>query len=262
MFLLSNIAAEGLLVWSGDPPPREPHAMRLWVARDAAVLGLTAAGTLIAQCPGARPGNLREALEGCGVATILAPDGQVTRLVEALGLSNAPLRHAEEEPGFRLTLDDLVLPEMRGFASRPLADGDRSLLDVWRAAYLAEVFSVPPAEAAQKAREDVAGWIARGSHRLLLRDDVPAALSGFNAMLRQAVQVGGVYTPPALRGQGLARRAVAAHLAEVRAKGVLRACLFAANEAAARAYTAIGFRRSGTMGIAQFDGPQRIGAAA
>lgn len=262
MFLLSNIAATGLLVLSGELPRGQPHAMRLWVADDAAVLGLTADGTLVAQCPGGAPDGLRAAFAGALIGTILAPNHQVPRLVEALGLTDAPLRHAEEEPGFRLDLADLILPDVDGLHSRPLADADRPLLHDWRAAYLTEVFSVPPAEAAVKAREDVAGWIAKGSHRLLRRASVPVALSGFNASLPQAVQVGGVYTPPALRGQGLARRAVAMHLAEARGKDVLRACLFAANEAASRAYTAIGFRPSGTMGIAQFDGPQRIEAAA
>lgn len=259
MFLLANIAADRL-VWSGRVPRDQPHAMRLWLAPGAGVLGLTADGTLIAQCPGALPEGLRAALAGRRVATILAPDGQVPRLIAALGLERAPLRHLGEEPGFCLTLADLRLPGMQGFGSRPLTETDRPLLHYWRAAYLAEVFAVPPAEAAVKARADVAGWIARGSHRMLLKDGVPVALSGFNAMLPGAVQVGGVYTPPDRRGQGHARRAVAAHLAEARAAGVLRACLFAASEAAARAYAAIGFRRSGTMGIAQFEGPQHIGS--
>jgi GNAT superfamily N-acetyltransferase len=261
MFLLSNIAADGLIVWSGDPPADRPHAMRLWRAGDGAVLGMTAARTLIAQCPGPTPQGLRGALAGFALSTLLAPDGQVPHLLDALGLTGATLRHREEEPGFRLDLGELILPEAAGCHSRPLAGADRRLLHGWRAAYLAEVFGVPPAEAAAKAREDVEGWLVLGSHRLLVRDGVPVALSGFNAMLPQAVQVGGVYTPPPLRGQGLARRAVAMHLAEAREAGVRRAYLFAANAAAARAYAAIGFRRSGSMGIAQFDGPQRIAMA-
>ncbi len=262
MFLLSNIAAEGMLLWSEDPAPGKPHAMRLWLDGEEAVVGLTAGGNLIAQCPGALPEGLRKALAGCEISTIVAPNGQVPRLIEALGLTDFPLRHHDEEPGYRLALADLILPDLRHFRSRPLADDDRTLLHGWRAAYLTEVFAVPPDEAAAKARTDVQGWIATGSHRLLLRDGVPVALSGFNAMLPQVVQVGGVYTPPGSRGQGLARRAVAAHLAEARASGVNRATLFAANEAAARAYVAIGFRRSGTMGIAQFDSPLRIAGTA
>ena len=53
-----------------------------------------------------------------------------------------------------------------------------------------------------------------------------------------------VYTPPALRGRGHAKAAVALHLAEARDAGVGRAVLFAASEAAARAYLGIGFQPS------------------
>lgn len=230
--------------------------MRLWIA-DAprAVLGLTVGGALIAQCPEGAPVGLRAALAGFAVSTLLAPDGQVPALIAAIGLSAAALRHHAEEPGFRLDLDALSRPDSGGCRSRALSDGDRPLLLEWRAAYLEEIFSVPPDEAAVKAQADVQAWIARGSHRLLVRDGVPVALSGFNAVLPDAVQVGAVYTPPPLRGQGLARRAVAAHLADVQTTGVRRAYLFAASGAAARAYAAIGFRRSGSMGLAQFAEP-------
>jgi predicted GNAT family acetyltransferase len=60
--------------------------------------------------------------------------------------------------------------------------------------------------------------------------------------LPDVVQVGGVYTPPALRGKGHARLALALHLAEARGKGVGRAILYAFSEPAARAYRAIGFQ--------------------
>ena len=56
------------------------------------------------------------------------------------------------------------------------------------------------------------------------------------------VQVGGVYTPPDLRGRGHARRALALHLA---ASGAERATLFSASAMAARAYRAVGFRQIG-----------------
>ena len=49
-----------------------------------------------------------------------------------------------------------------------------------------------------------------------------------------------------------ARRAVALHLQEARDKGATRAILFAANEAAARAYESIGFERNGTFSLMMF----------
>lgn len=85
------------------------------------------------------------------------------------------------------------------------------------------------------------------SHRVLLRGDVPVCMTGFNAVLPEIVQVGGVYTPPDLRGQGFAKVAVAQHLMEVAVDGVTEAVLSAANDSAARVYTALGFQRTGDV---------------
>ena len=59
-----------------------------------------------------------------------------------------------------------------------------------------------------------------------------------------------LFVPPALRSQGFARSAVALHLAEARTGGASRAVLFAATQAAFRAYQAIGFNQTGWMGLA------------
>ncbi len=75
--------------------------------------------------------------------------------------------------------------------------------------------------------------------------DTPLAMTGFNARLPDIVQVGGVYTPPDLRGRGHARRAVALHLAAARDAGIRRATLFSGSDMASRAYRSIGFRQIG-----------------
>ena len=83
-------------------------------------------------------------------------------------------------------------------------------------------------------------------------------MTGLNAELPEAVQVGGVYTPPGMRGRGYARAAVALHLDQARRTGIPRAVLFAASDAAARAYTAIGFRPAGRMAMILFAPGTRI----
>ena len=76
------------------------------------------------------------------------------------------------------------------------------------------------------------------------------ATTAFNAHIPGMAQVGGVYTPPALRGRGYARCAVAGSLLDARLDGSAeRAILFTPNPAAARAYEAIGFRRSGDYAL-------------
>jgi ribosomal protein S18 acetylase RimI-like enzyme len=69
---------------------------------------------------------------------------------------------------------------------------------------------------------------------------------------------GAVYTPPALRGKGHARRAVALHLAQARNNGVRRATLFASAQNAIAAYTPVGFKKIGEWVLAIFKTPQVV----
>ena len=134
----------------------------------------------------------------------------------------------------------------------PLSDGDRSLLIRWREAYHLESLGTEPGKARAAAQKDIDGYIQRDSHRLLMVDDQPVSMTGFNATLPEIVQIGGVFTPPALRGRAYARTAVALHLTEARAAGVRRAVLFAASNAAVSAYVAIGFAPAGTFSLVLF----------
>lgn len=249
MFPLTQLAAEGI-----------GARLSVWLReQEGAVCGalmLTANDILLPQAPGFDWAGVRGLLMGRRVASLVGPDGQALRLREALGLPEP--RHIGEEPGFTLDLAELVLPEAEGFTLVPLDESWRQTALVWRTGYLGEIFGMPPEEAMVRAGEDLARYIARSSHRILLRQGAPVAMTGFNAILPEVVQVGGVYTPPGTRGQGLARRAVALHLAEVRARGVKRGVLFAANAAAARAYRAIGFQPGGTMGVVEFAAPEVI----
>ena len=82
-------------------------------------------------------------------------------------------------------------------------------------------------------------------------------MSAFNAALPDMVQIGGVYTPPALRGHGYGRAVVAGSLLEARADGVERSILFTAagNAPAQRAYRALGYRVVGRYGVVVFAEP-------
>jgi predicted GNAT family acetyltransferase len=91
---------------------------------------------------------------------------------------------------------------------------------------------------------------------VLVRNGECVSKAGLNAQLPNIVQVGGVYTPPELRGQGLAKRVVALMLEQARARGVQQATLFAASDVAARAYIAIGFERVGDWNLTLFKGEQ------
>ena len=71
------------------------------------------------------------------------------------------------------------------------------------------------------------------------------------ARLPDAVQIGNVWTPTALRGRGYARAVVAGALRCARDEGATEAVLFTAtdNNAARKAYLATGFTRIGDYAI-------------
>jgi GNAT superfamily N-acetyltransferase len=241
MFPLSNLRAHGL--GRGDFATEDFRASRFWLVDGQGVVAVNRRGMLMALLEdGADLSGLRAALAGCLVTGAVGPVASVRQVLVALGLEAVPTRLDRDEPGFSLELSTLQVPEMAGAVLVPANDALRVVLVAWRAAYHGEVMGTLGAEAEERAAEDIAGFIAEGSHRVLLVNGEPVAMTGFNARLPEIVQVGGVYTPTALRGRGYARLAVALHLAEARDAGVGRAVLFAASDAAARAYRGIGFQ--------------------
>ncbi len=126
------------------------------------------------------------------------------------------------------------------------------LLTEWRVCFSIEALGAtdgPELRAASRA--DVRLLHQRGADWLLLAGDAPVSYSIFNAMLPEIVQIGGVWTPPELRGRGYARAVVAGSLLAARKQGVARAVLFAdpLNASAKRAYLALGFRIVGDYGL-------------
>lgn len=250
MFFLSNLREYGL-------QGAEDRAMRIWALDDGrkGLFALSNGGMILMQAPEASEADWRAAAELCkGRALIgcLGEGAQVAAFMPLAGLDQRKMSLNEREPGYRLDLGQMRVPDCSGFTLAPLDAQYRNLAISWRSVYHGEVLGTPAEACKEAATRDIDGCLERDSHRMLLKDGVAVSMTGFNATLPDTVQIGGVYTPPELRGQGLARRAVALHLIEARAKGVAQAILFAANEAAARAYEAIGFERNGTFSLMLF----------
>lgn len=256
MFPLANLRAHGLIEGAFASP--EDHALRVWrIGRG--LLALTRAGNILPYLDGSPDlSGLRSALRGQTIAGVIGPTASARPVIATLGLDRLPAATDRDEPGFGLPLADLRLPDLPGTTLRPLTPADLPLVTDWRQTYIGEVLGTFGAKARSKAKTDLAFYLSRDSHRLLIRDGQPVALTGFNATLPEIVQIGGVYTPAPLRGKGYARRAVALHLAEARAKGVTRAVLFAASEAAAQVYQSIGFQPTGTFTLFLLANPAQI----
>ena len=261
MFLRSNIRENGV---TGGPAP---FATRIWIDRDGqaitGVIGFTTRGMVLLQMPAAGVSGIARAaqtLAGQAATGVSAEAVQARAFRAAAGLEGGAALDKDEWL-YELDLADLAVPAGDG-AVRPPEAADVPLLERWRAAYHVEAMGTPPASAAELAQRDIAAMIAAGTCRLFERDGVPVGMTALNAQVPGWVQVGSVFTPPELRGSGIARRVVAGHLAELRDAGVRRAVLFASDPAARRVYETIGFRRRGSYALVLFPGPRPIGAGA
>lgn len=258
MFPLVNLRDHGLC---GETP----RALNLWVLRQAGisgVLAITNEGMLMPQLPDMSDADWQGAadiLRNRSIKGAIGAAEQVRALIKACGLGSAPTRLNEDEPGFELDLRDLIVPPHEQANLRPITPSDTLVID-WRAAYHREALGTPDTEADMAAQNDVESYLASGNYRLLFVQGNPVCFSGFNAALSDIVQIGGVYVPPHLRRRGYARLAVALHLAEARQAGIKRACLFAANAAAAKGYKAIGFRQTGDISLVLFDTDEGAGS--
>jgi GNAT superfamily N-acetyltransferase len=196
---------------------------------------------------------------GRNVRGIIGPRVLVQRTRTALDLDGAPVARALDDRLFVLELAKLrvpaVLEDRRLEFRAPTAAEVAEPLAGWRAAYHEEVLgtSLTP-ELVKQAFDEVSGWRHRNACWVLARDGVPVSFTGFNASARGVVQVGGVYTPPALRRNGYGRAAVAGSLLLARSEGATRSTLFTAvdNDGAVRAYTTLGYEAVSDFGLLLF----------
>jgi GNAT superfamily N-acetyltransferase len=199
---------------------------------------------------------------------MLGPSDQVSAALSGLGIATAALRLDSVESLFQLRLSGLRVPEslVNGTLQARLAEHrDLDVLTAWRAAFSIEALqAIDSAELLESSREAEERLVADGHVWLVEFQGRPVSTSGFNAVLSEAVQIGGVYTPPSLRGRGYARAAVAQSLLDARRRGVASSLLFTGddNPAAQRAYQALGYERIGDYRIVTLRAAQSPGMLA
>lgn len=261
LFLLGNLRAAGL------EDTGAPHSGAWFGAFEGGALEGVAAhcwnGILLLQAPRALEELARAAAAASArpLAGFSGPRPQVEAARRALGLSDAPAALDHEAMLFSVDLPELEVPPplARGEVTcGPPRPEEAALLADWRVAYAVETLGARPGEALRTScAEDVSRLTDEGNAFVLRASGEAVAFSGFNARLPEVVQVGGVYTPPELRGRGYARAAVAGSLLVARGEGVARAVLFTEreNRPARRAYAALGFRVVGDYGMVLLETP-------
>ncbi|MCB0044554.1 MAG: GNAT family N-acetyltransferase [Caldilineaceae bacterium] len=254
MFLLSNSRAAGLV--NNDERGQGRYAAAF---EDGKITGVVAHywnGNLIPQCPGDELDALwRLAAGDRPVHGVLGPGEQAFSIIEALKPAPDRFMIKSRDKLYALELNDLRVPE-------PLATGavqarrarpdDLGQLAAWRVAYNTELLET---DDTPDLRRECAAGVKRqqeaGSLWVAVKDGGLLSMTGFNAQIQEAVQIGGVYTPPSARGRGYARMAVAQSLLDARNEGVSAAILFTGeiNLPAQRAYESLGFRQVGDYAI-------------
>jgi len=251
MFLIGNLRASGLR--DTGQPYSGTYAAAFDDRRITAVAAHYWNGVLVLQAPVFLEAICRAAVEASQrpIGGLIGPSEQVSSVKQALGIDSVAIQLDELEKLYSLQLTDLVVPTVLGsgeVTGRRMEPGDVELLTMWRVAYAIETLSASDGpELRQRSQEAIKRWQREGHGWVLERDGETVAMGGFNTAMEEAVQIGGVYTPPNLRRRGYGRAVVAASLLDARREGVGQAILFTGvdNIAAQKAYTALGFRYVG-----------------
>lgn len=256
MFLRSNLRGAGL-VDRGEAF----HATWAGAFDGDALVGVAAHAwnqNVLLQAPHGLAEVVRHAVAASRrpVAGFLGPWQQVVDARAALGAARGTTQFVSHDDLFALDLVELVVPAplARGdVRCRHAHDADMDLIARWRSAYRVELLGHPaddPEIDASSAAE-IEPMLRQQSCFLLEDGGAPVAFAMFNGKLPDAVQIGGVFTPPALRARGFARAVVAGALLAARAEGATRSILFTGRENAfaRRAYLSLGYRVVGDYGI-------------
>lgn len=260
MILRANAQRVGLV--DGDEPYYGAYAAALSSTRVVAAAAHYWNGNLILDCPQSLPEVVRTVLEASDrpLRGIIGPWEQVRRAREVLGTDALSVLTESKEDLFTLDLSRLQVPEalrsgrVRCRAVRP-EDIEAFLLE-WRIAYDVEALGARPDQAMrERVRSSVEQAMQAGILWVLEEDGKVVATTAFNADAGDSVQVGGVFTPPALRSRGHAGAVVAGSLLEARGRGAETAVLFTGedNGPAQACYRRLGFERVGDYGVVLFD---------
>jgi hypothetical protein len=256
MFLRSNIRRSGLIF-----RPEPFHAVYVGSFRDGQITGVVAHawnGMILLQAPEDTDQVAKACvkLSGRQVTGLTGPLEQVRRARAALGLTSTPAKLESDEWLYTLDLSNLIIPAVlldRIVGCRRAQEEEYATLREWRFHYDIETLGSPASdETRNRSSHFLDSQIAEGNVWVAVKEERPVSLSSFNATLPDIVQLGGIYTPPNLRGYGYAKVSVAGSLIAARERGASRAVLFTSNPSAARSYEGVGFKRTGDYGLVLF----------
>lgn len=261
MFMRSNLRRAGM----AEEPAERFEALYVGALRDGELTAVASHNwngmLLVAGSEGlteaARRAVGTSGLELSGISGSL---DNVEEVRGQFGLADASTSLDSPEYLYSLKLEDLKPPALLGqpgVVCRLPKPEEFELICDWRMDYHLWLGGEEDDEGGRSIPERLRHKIEDDLCRILAVDGEPVSYTAFNATLPEQVQVGGVWTPPDLRGRGYAQTVVAGHLSDARDDGVERAILFTAfdNKPAQSVYEAIGFERIGSYGLVLFEEP-------
>jgi RimJ/RimL family protein N-acetyltransferase len=264
MFLIGNMRAAGLV--DGGEPLQGTY---VGAFQDEALIAVVAHywnGNLVLQAPVhlGELWRLAAALSHRPVEGLIGPPDQVQAVSDELVLQPHEVQLDETEKLYSLDLSALQVPNQLQtgcWTGRRATSEDLDLLSRWRADYSIETLGADDTpELVEESRAAIARAVDRRTIWVLQDAARTVSTSAFNTAIDEAVQVGGVWTPPALRNRGYGRAVVAASLLDARAEGASMAILFTGkdNAPAQRAYEALSFRLVGAYRIVLLRSPRML----
>ena len=264
MFLIGNMRTSGLI--DNGQAYTGTYAAAFEGERVIGVVAHYWNQTLVFQAPFHLESLWRAAVETSQrpIGGLIGPNDQVNAAKEALKVDESRIQLDEIEKLYSLRLEDLLVPD--GLSSgrvsgRRIAPRDLELITRWTVAYSIEAIGKKDSpQLWEKCRTSVERSLEEGRTWVLEDRGEPVAYSSFNTAIKEAVQVGGVWTPPELRRRGYGRSVVAASLLDARLEGVKKAILFTgeSNVAAQKAYAALGFQQIGDYRLVLLELPLEV----
>lgn len=188
------------------------------------------------------------------VAGILGPSKQAEHVINFLNLSNDKFAINRDEGLYHLLLKELNPSVTIEFSTEIVVKAktiDSTILYEWLVAYHIEALGAEDNKALIDMIKVEVSTAKRWENRwILVVNNTPSSLVGFNARLPDIVQLGPVWTPVEYRNQGYARKLLSSVLQNAFNAGIKKAILFTDNPAAIKSYKSLGFELCGTYRLA------------
>lgn len=187
---------------------------------------------------------------------ILGEENQASFVIKQLEIDSTRFAVNYSEDLFSIQLQELIEPQALMNSSKynilPASKASPLMLKNWLSAYHIEVLGADDTnpQFADTIENDVQNTLKSQNRWILLCEEVPVSLCGFNAELQDAVQIGPVFTPIEFRNNGYARVLLYLCLQQVKNKQINKAILFTNDEYASRVYTSLGFEKIGKYRLA------------